>query len=61
MRPLVRGDLRNSQCADKDYLCPHSLNFNHYLMREMAGYLTHPDIPLAVPQLRIADVGTGTG
>ncbi|KAF2788501.1 S-adenosyl-L-methionine-dependent methyltransferase, partial [Melanomma pulvis-pyrius CBS 109.77] len=37
------------------------LNFNHYLMRDIAGYLTHPDIPLAAPQLRIADVGTGTG
>ncbi|KAF2732226.1 S-adenosyl-L-methionine-dependent methyltransferase [Polyplosphaeria fusca] len=45
----------------RDFRSSMRLNFNHYLMREMAGYLTHPDIPLAAPQLRIADVGTGTG
>ncbi|KAL8936564.1 MAG: hypothetical protein Q9216_004866 [Gyalolechia sp. 2 TL-2023] len=30
-------------------------------MREVAGYLTHPDIPFERPDLRVADVGTGTG
>ncbi|KAH8692493.1 hypothetical protein GQ44DRAFT_780133 [Phaeosphaeriaceae sp. PMI808] len=45
----------------RDFRSSMRLNFNHYLMREIAGYLMHPDISLTAPQLRIADVGTGTG
>ncbi|KAI2479983.1 Methyltransferase [Pyrenophora tritici-repentis] len=45
----------------RDFRSSMRLNFNHYLMREIAGYLTHPNIPLTASQLRIADVGTGTG
>jgi hypothetical protein len=37
-----------------------SLNFNHFLMREVSGYLVHPSMPTDQPTLRIADVGTGT-
>ena len=38
-----------------------SINLQHYLWSELFGYLTHPDIPILDPHLRIADVGTGTG
>ncbi|KAI4157561.1 MAG: hypothetical protein LQ342_008183 [Letrouitia transgressa] len=30
-------------------------------MREVAGYLIHPKIPVDRPDIRVADVGTGTG
>lgn len=38
-----------------------SLNLQHYLHREMFGYLVHPSIPTDHPKLRVADIGTGTG
>lgn len=38
-----------------------SINLQHYLWVESYGYLTHPKIPLHGDNLRIADVGTGTG
>lgn len=37
------------------------LNLQHYLWKDQAGYLVHPSIPLTSPNLKIADVGTGTG
>ncbi|MCJ1405147.1 hypothetical protein MMC11_008373 [Xylographa trunciseda] len=36
------------------------LNFNHLLMKEIAGYLINPKIPVSQDNLRVADVGTGT-
>lgn len=33
----------------------------HYLWVELFGYHLHPKIPTEGPQLKIADVGTGTG
>ena len=36
------------------------LNNNHWLVKEIAGYLLHPSIPIDRPNLRIADEGTGT-
>ncbi|MCJ1385651.1 hypothetical protein MMC17_008774 [Xylographa soralifera] len=36
------------------------LNYNHWLMKELAGYLIHPSIAKNDANLRIADVGTGT-
>ena len=41
---------------------PHRLNAQHYLWKETCGFNLHPRIP--IPQngeVRIADVGTGTG
>ena len=38
-----------------------SINLQHYLWGELFGYLTHPNIPILDPHLRIADIGTGTG
>ncbi|KAJ5659893.1 hypothetical protein N7507_006344 [Penicillium longicatenatum] len=44
----------------RDYLDNNRMNLHHYLLREMHGYLVHPSIPIDKPDLRIADVGTGT-
>ena len=30
------------------------------MMKELMGYLIHPAIPTSDPNLRIADLGTGT-
>ncbi|RWA03371.1 hypothetical protein EKO27_g11734 [Xylaria grammica] len=45
----------------RDYVDNNRINLQHFLCREMFGYLTHPSIPLTGPALRVADVGTGTG
>ncbi|KAJ5614636.1 hypothetical protein N7528_008290 [Penicillium herquei] len=45
----------------RDYLEINRLNLHHYLLRETLGYLVHPSIPTENPNLRIADIGTGTG
>jgi hypothetical protein len=42
------------------YIC--SINLQHYLVVQLFGYRIHPSIPVKdVSNLRIADVGTGTG
>ncbi|PWY95899.1 S-adenosyl-L-methionine-dependent methyltransferase [Aspergillus sclerotioniger CBS 115572] len=45
----------------RDYLDNNRINLQHYLWAELFGYLLHPDIPLTKPDLKIADVATGTG
>ncbi|KAI1173682.1 S-adenosyl-L-methionine-dependent methyltransferase [Nemania sp. FL0916] len=45
----------------RDYIDNNRINLQHYLSREIIGYLTHPSISLLEPDIRIADVGTGTG
>ncbi|TGO19008.1 hypothetical protein BTUL_0006g00410 [Botrytis tulipae] len=45
----------------RDYKSSMRLNYNHFLIKEVAGYLIHPSIPTHQPNLRIADVGTETG
>ncbi|KAI1144224.1 S-adenosyl-L-methionine-dependent methyltransferase [Hypoxylon sp. FL0543] len=45
----------------RDYLDNSRLNLYHYQWIEVFGYHTHPKIPIDSPNLRIADVGTGTG
>ena len=38
------------------------LNLQHYLWKDQTGFLLHPTIPLdGRTDLKIADVGTGTG
>ncbi|KAK1140230.1 hypothetical protein N8T08_010527 [Aspergillus melleus] len=37
------------------------LNLQHFYMREIYGYLLHPSIPTDNPNLRIADVASGSG
>ncbi|PYI11097.1 S-adenosyl-L-methionine-dependent methyltransferase [Aspergillus sclerotiicarbonarius CBS 121057] len=45
----------------RDYLDNNRINLQHYLWVEVFGYLLHPDIPLQNPNLKIADIATGTG
>ena len=37
------------------------LNLQHYLWKDQTGYLIHPSVPLSNPNIKIADIGTGTG
>ncbi|PLB50769.1 S-adenosyl-L-methionine-dependent methyltransferase [Aspergillus steynii IBT 23096] len=45
----------------RDYIDVSRLNLQHRLWTQMFGYLLHPDIDTSKPDLKIADVGTGTG
>ncbi|TGO14423.1 hypothetical protein BTUL_0053g00220 [Botrytis tulipae] len=45
----------------RDYKPSMRLNYNHFLIKEVCGYLVHPSIPTNQTNLRIADVATGTG
>ncbi|GFG02124.1 hypothetical protein IFM61606_03483 [Aspergillus udagawae] len=46
----------------RDYLDNNRINLQHYLVVQLFGYRIHPSIPVKdVSNLRIADVGTGTG
>lgn len=37
------------------------LNLQHFLWKQQLGYNLHPQIPTDSPDLKIADVATGTG
>ena len=39
----------------------YRLNYMHFWSRKLCGYLLHPLIPIKGTDLRVADVGTGTG
>ncbi|CAD6580719.1 MAG: hypothetical protein ASARMPREDX12_000249 [Alectoria sarmentosa] len=45
----------------RGYVEATRLQCQHYLWKETLGYLIHPSIPLEGKDLKIADVGTGTG
>ncbi|RDW83798.1 class I SAM-dependent methyltransferase [Aspergillus mulundensis] len=45
----------------RDFRDNNRINLQHYLWVELFGYHIHPSIPTDSPNLRIADVGTGTG
>ncbi|MCJ1359592.1 MAG: hypothetical protein MMC33_009594 [Icmadophila ericetorum] len=46
----------------RGYRAASRLNLQHYLWKQSAGYLIHPNIPLVDGQhVRITDIGTGTG
>ncbi|TGO65235.1 hypothetical protein BCON_0003g00290 [Botryotinia convoluta] len=45
----------------RDYLDNNRINLQHHLWIRLFGYLIHPKISTENPNLRIADVGTGTG
>ena len=38
-----------------------SLNYQHYWTRQLCGYRFHPMVPVDSTNIRIADIGTGTG
>ncbi|MCJ1431029.1 hypothetical protein MMC27_000379 [Xylographa pallens] len=48
--PLARG-----------YRAASRLDLQHYIWKQSQGYLVHPNIPLDPEDLKIADIGTGTG
>ncbi|PWY90621.1 hypothetical protein BO94DRAFT_623364 [Aspergillus sclerotioniger CBS 115572] len=45
----------------RDFLDNNRINLQHYLWIELFGYHIHPTIPTNHRNLRIADIGTGTG
>ncbi|KAI1392525.1 S-adenosyl-L-methionine-dependent methyltransferase [Hypoxylon trugodes] len=51
----------NDYVLARDYLDNSRLNLYHYHWIDVFGYRTHPKIPIDGSDLRIADVGTGTG
>lgn len=36
-------------------------NLQHYLWKDGVGYLLHPSIPTHMDNLRVAEIGVGTG
>ncbi|KAG6357744.1 hypothetical protein INS49_013623 [Diaporthe citri] len=44
----------------RDYVDSNRINLQHYIWVELFGYRIHPQIPVSLPNLRVADVGTGT-
>ncbi|KAI1075742.1 S-adenosyl-L-methionine-dependent methyltransferase [Whalleya microplaca] len=45
----------------RDYADNNRINSQHYLWCELYGYHIHPKIPIKDANVRVADVGTGTG
>ncbi|KAF2662080.1 S-adenosyl-L-methionine-dependent methyltransferase [Lophiostoma macrostomum CBS 122681] len=45
----------------RNILASTRLNFNHFWLKSMTGYLVHPKINTAKEGFRLADLGTGTG
>ncbi|KAI3397704.1 hypothetical protein diail_10473 [Diaporthe ilicicola] len=45
----------------RDYLDNNRINLMHSIWTKSFGYTIHPKIPTKQPDLRVADVGTGTG
>lgn len=45
----------------RDLVDFNRLNLQHYLYKDIFGYLIHPKIPRSQKSLKIADVATGTG
>ncbi|KAK8078439.1 hypothetical protein PG996_004609 [Apiospora saccharicola] len=39
----------------------HRLTAQHYLWKDLLGFLLHPDIPISATDLKVADVATGNG
>lgn len=68
---LMRDCNANCRYGLHSYLCSHifqtvtntscSLTAQHYLWKDLLGYLLHPDIPTRASDLKVADVATGNG
>ncbi|KAF7369271.1 Demethylmenaquinone methyltransferase [Mycena venus] len=52
---------RDEYVFTRDFLDNNRINLMHHLWTKMFGYLLHPKIPTDKADLRVADVGTGTG
>ncbi|ROW07944.1 hypothetical protein VMCG_03407 [Cytospora schulzeri] len=52
----------NEYFLSRDFVDLNRLNLQHYLYKDIFGYSLHTKIPReGIPNLKIADVGTGTG
>ncbi|KAL9103071.1 MAG: hypothetical protein Q9187_009049, partial [Circinaria calcarea] len=64
---LVRGyqGSARSGCFPPYHIAPqlirYRLNLQHFFWKDQLGYNLHPSIPTSNPEIKIADVGTGTG
>ncbi|KAI1320762.1 hypothetical protein F5Y16DRAFT_78161 [Xylariaceae sp. FL0255] len=63
--PIERDD-RHAEAKDdyrlmRDCNASTRLTAQHYLWKDLLGYLIHPDIPLRSRDLKVADVATGNG
>ncbi|KAL9118055.1 MAG: hypothetical protein Q9187_005404 [Circinaria calcarea] len=64
---LVRGYQGSARsgyfppCHIAPQLIPYRLNLQHFFWKDQLGYNLHPSIPTSNPEIKIADVGTGTG
>ncbi|KAH8163676.1 hypothetical protein CIB48_g4565 [Xylaria polymorpha] len=45
----------------RDFIDNNRINLQHYQWIELFGYHVHPRIPIDGPNLRVADIATGTG
>lgn len=52
---------RDPYRLNRDVLASTRLNLQHYIWKEALGCILHPSIKLSGSDIRIADVGTGTG
>lgn len=39
----------------------HRLTAQHYLWKDLLGFILHPDIPVSATDLKVADLATGNG
>jgi hypothetical protein len=46
---------------NRDVLASSRLSLQHYIWKETMGYILHPSIDTSNENIRIADIGTGTG
>ncbi|MCJ1326899.1 hypothetical protein MMC10_003565 [Thelotrema lepadinum] len=53
--------LKDEYRLGRGYISGLRLNFQHYCWKETLKYVLHPRVPLKNTDLKIADVGTGTG
>ncbi|KAA8651683.1 hypothetical protein EYZ11_009283 [Aspergillus tanneri] len=58
---MVSTVLDDQYLLSRDYVDVSRLNLQHALWTQMFGFLLHPDIDIINKDLKIADIGTGTG
>lgn len=57
----VRSLLRSIAYETKSANPQESLDFHHWVIKQLCGCLLHPSIPTDAANLRVADIGAGTG
>ncbi|XDG05653.1 hypothetical protein ABKA04_005268 [Annulohypoxylon sp. FPYF3050] len=54
-------DSKNENIFTRDFLDNTRINMMHHIWTRIFGYNIHPKVPSEAANLRVADVGTGTG